>query len=60
MQTGFHMTHATGPTDALLWVPHVVCGAVTKIELVTAPIGDGTYLKLIATRLTTRVVDAGR
>jgi hypothetical protein len=53
LQSGLHMAHAKGPTEAMLWVPDVVCGAMTQER-----VGDGSYRKLIETRLTVRVVEA--
>jgi hypothetical protein len=40
------ITHTPGPKDALLWVPDVVCGAVTNERT-----GNGRYAEILAARL---------
>ncbi|MDQ1740336.1 MAG: hypothetical protein QOE53_1988, partial [Pseudonocardiales bacterium] len=40
------ITHTPGPKDALLWVPDVVCGAVTHERA-----GEGQYAEILAARL---------
>jgi hypothetical protein len=40
------MTHTPGPKDALLWVPDIVCGAVTNERA-----GQGEYAKILAAQL---------
>lgn len=44
--SALRIVHTPGPKDALLWVPDVVCGAVTQDRT-----GDGRYLEGLATRL---------
>ena len=40
------ITHTPGPKDALLWVPDIVCGAVTNERT-----GRGEYAEILASRL---------
>lgn len=47
---GLRIGHATGPSEPLLWLPDVVCGAVTHSRL-----GDDSYLQ--ALRSTVELVE---
>lgn len=44
--SGLRVTHTPGPKDALLWVPDVVCGAVTQQR-----IGEDQYIELLAAQI---------
>lgn len=45
---GLRMHHRPGPAEPLLWIPDVVCGAVTHARL-----GNGRYLDLFRPSVTT-------
>lgn len=47
------IAHTPGRKDALLWVPDVVCGAVTQQRT-----GDGSYLGIISTQVHVITVSA--
>lgn len=48
-----HLDHQSGPSDALLWAPDAVCGAVTR-----ARVGDVDYLAVLESKVEVITIDA--
>ncbi|MEU8244798.1 hypothetical protein [Nonomuraea sp. NPDC048916] len=46
------LAHEPGPSDPMLWIPDVICGAVGQ-----ARVGEAKYLDKIESRLTVKVLD---
>lgn len=49
------MHHVPGPTEALLWLPDAVCGAVTR-----ARVGDPAYRDTVGSRITIITINVRR
>ena len=47
VSSGSRLWHATGPSDALLWIPDAVCGAITRNRL-----GNSAFVDALGDRLT--------
>lgn len=50
-----HMKHQPGPADPLLWVPDIICGAVTRQRL-----GDPSYLQVLRAKVELISIDTKR